>query len=207
MGDDEEPVVIDGQEITSRDQALAHVCAQPGFAGLVQPDAPARAREQVRDYAEKMWQLGKFLDRGRAFVVTPEGVQKAVGICQTGAAHADYAATQSEHVKRFLSTMFGSCAQGQAYGQTVGDWMDRMREKAATIQAILNGVADGTQEIKAKAENTDSEWACAFREAEARMQNVSGDAGRSAPETASAAVAGVGALSGAGRHIRAGVSL
>ncbi|ADG98682.1 hypothetical protein Srot_2231 [Segniliparus rotundus DSM 44985] len=199
MGDHEEPVVIDGHEITSRDQALAHVCAQPGFAGIVPPDAPDQAREQVRDYAEKMWQLGKLLDRGRPFVVTPEGVQKAVDICQAGAGHAHSAATQSEQVKSFLATMFGSCAQGQAYGQTVSEWMDRMREKAATIQAILNGVADGTQEIKTKAQSTDSEWACAFRQAEARTPDIGGHAGLRAPETASA-----GAPAAAGRHARVG---
>ncbi|EFV13083.1 hypothetical protein [Segniliparus rugosus] len=167
MAEGEEPVIIDGQEIATREAALAQVSSDPGFSGLVPSGAPAEAREQVRSYAEKIWQLGKLLDNGGKFVVTPEGIQRAVTICHQGAEHANYAMAQSEQAKGFLSAMFGSCAQGQAYAQTVGEWMDRMGEKATTLQAILNGVADGTQEIKAKAETTDSEWACAFRKVKA----------------------------------------
>ena len=179
MADGDQPVVIDGQEITTRDAALAQVSSGSGFSGMVPADAPADAREQVRGYAEKIWQLGKLLDNGGKFVITPEGIQRAVTICQQGAEHADYAMSQSEQAKGFLSSMFGSCSQGQAYAQTVGDWMDRMGEKATTLQAILNGVADGTQEIKTKAEHTDSEWACAFRKTKAHTTNVGNHAGGS----------------------------
>lgn len=67
--------------------------------------------------------------------------------------------------------MFGSCEQGQAYVRAVDEWMDRMSEKATALQAILSGVADGTREIQAKAESTDSEWASAFRKVKDGIQN------------------------------------
>ncbi|MGL6236208.1 MAG: hypothetical protein ACRC20_12785 [Segniliparus sp.] len=179
MADGGQPVIIDGQEITTREAALAQVSSGPGFNNMVPSDAPADAREQVRGYAEKIWQLGKLLDNGGKFVITPEGIQRAVTICQEGAEHADYAMSQSEQAKGHLPGMFGSCAQGQAFAQTVGEWMDRMGEKATTLQAILNGVADGTQEIKTKAEHTDSDWACAFRKVKTHTPSTGSHAGGS----------------------------
>lgn len=174
MADGDQPVTIDGEEITTRDAALAQVSSGSGFSGMVPPGDPAEAREQVRDYAEKIWQLGKLLDSGGKFVVTPEGIQRAVSICHEGVEHADYAMAQSEQAKGHLPGMFGSCSQGEAFARTVGEWMDRMGEKATTLHAILNGVADGTQEIRTRAEQTDSQWACAFRKVKADARKTGG---------------------------------
>lgn len=58
------PVVIDGKEISTREAALAYVSPGPGFGGLLLSGGQTDAREDVRGYAEKIWDLGRLLDSG-----------------------------------------------------------------------------------------------------------------------------------------------
>jgi hypothetical protein len=187
MADVPEPVTINGQEIITQAQAQQLVSTDQGFEAMMAQDGkcdPEATRAAVKNYAENLWKAGKLLTNDNTFIVTPDGISKAVSICAQGVGHTESVTTDASNTKPFVPGMFGSAPEAAALQQKIHDWLDHLNEKAKEYQAVLQGVSDGTKEIQSRAEATDSSWARGFHRTVQTSATAAPTSAGTAPDSA-----------------------